>query len=166
VERRRTAAMTAVAVLNIVFGTLGILNGLLLVLVAATVTREMIRLGIFEMPVARTGFAFLTLATSILGVTAAFGILALRPWARALNLAYAVLLLMCCVLAFFLVPIITSLVTDDLSKIDTFNQVRLAIFTTIDVGIPVIYAPILFIAFSRPAWKTTFAERATPPPLP
>lgn len=166
VERRRTGGMTAVAVLNIVFGGLVILMGLFLALGVLALLYEQSRLGVFEVPAARSALSILVLSTGIVGLVAGIGILALRPWARALSFAYAVLLLISCVLSSFLVPIISSLVTDDLRAVDGFNLARLAIFSTIDVALPVLYAPILFIVFSRPAWKATFAERVAPLPLP
>ncbi len=92
---------------------------------------------------------------------AGIGIFSLRPWARELSLAFAGLLIVCCVSSFFLVPIIASIGTigtNDLRAIDAFNLVRLALFSAIFVAIPVIYAPILCLVFSRPAWKAAFAS--------
>ena len=49
-ERRRTGGMTAIAVLNVIFGGLGILNGLFQVLGALALMYELLRLGVFEIP--------------------------------------------------------------------------------------------------------------------
>jgi ABC-type polysaccharide/polyol phosphate export permease len=150
--------MIAVAVLNICFGVLVILMGLFLALGVMALLYEQSRLGVFELPVARTAFAVLVLVTGIIGLVAGIGIFSLRPSARALSLAFAVLLIVCCALSFFLVPIIGSIGTYDLRTIDAFNLVRLAAFSAIFIAIPVIYAPILCIAFNKRAWKTVFAE--------
>jgi hypothetical protein len=153
--------MTALAVLNIIFGGLVILMGLFLALGVAALLYEQSRLGVLELPVARSAFAILVLASGIVGLVAGIGIFGLRPWARASSLAFAGLLIVCCALSFLLVPIIASIGTlraDDLRAIDGFNLVRLALFTAIFIAIPVIYAPILFIAFSRRTWKAVFAS--------
>jgi hypothetical protein len=150
--------MTAVAVLNIVFGGLVILMGLFLALGVLALLYEQTRLGVFALPTARSAFAILVLATGIVGLVAAIGILKLRPWAGGTSQAFAGLLIICCVLSFLLVPIIASIGTYDLRVIDAFNLVRLALFSAIFLAIPMIYAPILFIAFSRPAWKAAFAK--------
>ena len=119
VERRRTGGMTAVAVLNILFGSLGILNGLFFLFVLLALMREMLRLGVFDIAVARTAFVVVALASGIVGVTAGGGILALRPWARPLSLAYACLLIACCALSYVSVPIIASIGTYDLRALDS-----------------------------------------------
>jgi hypothetical protein len=159
VERYRTGGITAVAVLNIAFGGLVVLMGLFLALGVVALLYEQTRLGVFELPVARTAFASLVLATGTIGLVAGIGMFGLRPWARDLSLAFAILLIVCCVLSFFLVPIIGSIGTYDLRAIDAFNLVRLALFSAIFLAIPIIYAPILCVAFSRPAWKAGFAKR-------
>jgi hypothetical protein len=153
--------MIAVAVLNICFGLLVILMGLFLALGVMALLYEQSRLGVFELPVARSAFAILVLVTGVIGLVAGIGMFGLRPWARDLSLAFAVLLIVCCVLSFFLVPIIGSIGTigtSDLRAIDAFGLVRLAVFSAIFIAIPAIYAPILCIAFSRPAWKAAFAK--------
>jgi hypothetical protein len=150
--------MTAVASLNIVFGVLVILMGLFLALGVIALLIEQSRLGVFALPVARSAFAILVLATGIIGLVAGIGMFSLHPWARDLSLAFAGLLIVCCALSFFLVPIIASIGTYDLRAIDAFNLVRLALFSAIFLAIPIIYAPILCVAFSRPAWKAAFRK--------
>ncbi len=160
-ERRCTGGMTAVAVLNIIFGGLVILMGLFLALGVLALLYEQSKLGVFEIPLARAAFAILVLATGIVGLVAGIGILNLRPWARDASLAFAGLLIISCVLSFFTVPIIASIgtiSTSDLRATDAFGLVRLALFSAILVAIPVIYAPILYVLFGRPAWKATFAN--------
>jgi hypothetical protein len=156
--------MTAVAVLNIVFGGLGVLNGLFFVAGALTFMRELARQGVFEIPVERVAFALLALATGIVGLIAGIGILKLRPWARALSFAYAGLLILLCGLSFAFVPIIASIGTYDPGEVDADGLARLIVFGAIFLAIPLIYAPVLCIALSRSAWKATFTP--APPPLP
>src|SRR5215468_10784409 len=96
VERRRTSGMTAVAVLNIVFGGLVILMGLFLAAGVLALLYEQSRLGVFELPLARTAFSILVLATGIVGLVAGIGTFSLRSWARDLSLAFAGLLIVCC----------------------------------------------------------------------
>jgi hypothetical protein len=141
-----------------VFGGLVILMGLFLALGVLALLYEQSRLGVFALPVARSAFAILVLATGTVGLVAGIGILKLRPWARGTSQAFAGLLIICCVLSFFLVPIIASIGTYDLRAIDAFNLVRLALFSAIFLAIPALYAPILCIAFSRPAWKAAFGK--------
>jgi hypothetical protein len=158
VERRRTGGMTAVAIVNMIFGGIGILNGLLLVAVMVTLLREEARLGVLEIQVARSAFAITALATGFIGLISGIGIFILRPWGRMLGLAYGVLLLVICVLSFFLVPLIASIRTNGFHASDTTNFVRLIVFGTIYAGVPVIYAPLMLFAFSRPTWKAAFSK--------
>ena len=157
--------MIAVAVFNVCFGGLVILMGLFLALGAMAFTLELLRLGGgFEIPMARAAFAMLVLATGIVGVVAGIGMLKPRRWARDASLAFAGLLIISCVLSFFAVPAVASISaisSSDLRAIDSFDLVRFAVFIAILVAIPVIYAPILCIAFSTRAWKTTFAKGTT-----
>ncbi len=157
-ERDLTGGMIAVAVVNMIFGALVILMGLFLALGVLALLYEQSRLGVFELPVARAAFAILVLATGVVGLVAGIAILRLRASGRELSLAFASLLIVCCVLSFFLVQIIGSIGTYDLRAIDAFDLIRLAVFSAIFLVIPVIYAPIVCIAFSRRAWKSAFAR--------
>jgi len=150
--------MTAIAVINIVFGAIGILNGLYLVIGYAVLIYQLTRLGVFELPMARAVFADLVLSTGIVGLAAGIGILRLRPWARMLSLAYGGLLLLSCVCSFVAVPIISTIGTYDIGSISGFGLVRLIIFSAIYIVIPVPYSIILWALFYRPAWRTTFAK--------
>jgi hypothetical protein len=150
--------MTAIAVLNIVFGGLGILNGLFQLLGSLVLLHELLRLGVFEIPLARLTFSLLILATGIVGVIAGIGMFALRPWARALSLVYGGLLIFSCVFSFFMVPIIASIGAYDIGSIGAYDLARLIIFSVIYVVLPVIYSFLLCIVFYKPAWKTTFAK--------
>ena len=158
VERHRTGGMTAIAVVNIFFGGLGILNGLYLVLGFLALIYELLRLGVFEYPIARLPFPLLILATGIVGLVAGIGILVLRPWARALSLVYGGLLILSCVGSFVAVPIIATIGTYDVGSIDAYGLARLIIFSAIYVVIPVPYSLLLCVVFYKPAWKTTFAK--------
>jgi len=161
VERQRTGGMTAIAVLNIAFGSLGILNGLFLVLGSLALMYELLRMGAFGIPIARLTFSLLILATGIVGLIAGIGMLALRPWARPLSLAYGGYLRLSSVFSFFTVPIIASIGTYDVGSISTYDLVRLIIFIVIYVVLPVFYSLLLFVVFSKPAWKTIFAKGRT-----
>jgi hypothetical protein len=163
-ESHRTGGMTAIAVLNIIFGGLGILNGLFNVLGALALMRELLRLGVFQIPVARSAFSLLTLATGIVGLIAGIGMFALRPWARALSLVYAGLLILSCVFSFFAVPILASIGTYDIGSIDAYGLARLIIFSVIYVVMPVPYSLVLCVVFHKPAWKAAFAKGFAMPP--
>jgi hypothetical protein len=158
VERHRTGGMTAIAVLNIFFGGIGILNGLYLVLGSLVLMYELLRLGAFEIPMARLSFALLILATGIVGLIAGVGIFMLRPWARALSLVYGGLLIFSSVLSFFVVPIIATIGTYNVNSISDYNLARLIVFSVICVVFPVVYSLLLCIVFHKPAWKATFAK--------
>lgn len=158
VEPRRTGGKIVVAVLNMIFGSIGSLNGLLLVAVMVTVMRRLAELGVLQIQMARSAFAILALATGALGLIAGIGVFLLRPWGRTLSLVYGGLLIVIGVLSRFLVPIIASIGTYDAHAVDTTGLVRLIVFGAIYIALPVIYAPLLFIAFNRPRWKTTFAK--------
>ena len=157
-ERHRTGGMTAIAVLNVIFGGLGILNGLFQLLGSLVLMYELLRLGVFEIPRARLAFSLLILATGIVGLIAGIGMFALRPWARTLSLVYGGLLIVSSVFSFFTVPIIASIGTYDVRSIGAYDLARLIIFSVIYVVLPVLYSPLLCIVFYRPAWKTTFAK--------
>jgi hypothetical protein len=157
-ERQRTGGMTAIAVLNIIFGGVGILNGLYLVLGAFALMLELLRLDVFAIPAARLAFALLILATGIVGLVAGIGIFALRPWARALSLVYGLLLIASSAISFFAVPIIASIGTYDIGSLSADGLARLIIFGVIYVGFPALYALLLYVVFYKLAWKTTFAK--------
>jgi hypothetical protein len=160
VDKHRTGGMTAIAVLNIVVGVIVILAGLFQLLFALTLTYELLRLGALELPAMRLMFAFLILATGIVGLIAGLGMLSLRPSARGLSLAFAGLLIVSAVLSYFLIPIIASIGTYDLHSISAEGWVRLMIFCVAYVGLPVSYAVILLIVFSTHSWKQAFAKSA------
>jgi uncharacterized membrane protein (DUF2068 family) len=161
VERHRTGGMTAIAVLNIVFGGIGILNGLFQLLGSLTLMHELSRLGVFEIPMTRLTFSLLILATGIVGLIAGIGMFALRPWARALSLVYGALLISSSVFSFFIVPIIASIGTYDLSSIGGYDLARLIIFGMIYVVFPMPYSLLLCVVFYNPTWKATFAKGRT-----
>lgn len=164
--RRRTGGMTAIAVINICFGGLGVLNGLYLALGSMALMFELLRLGVFEIPAGRLAFSFLTLTTGIVGLVAGIGILVRHPWARVMSLVYGGLLILSCLGSFFAVPIIATIGTYSLGSLDAYGVTRLIIFSAIYVVIPLPYAVILWAMFCKAAWKTTFAKgvggRATP----
>ena len=157
-DRRRTGGMTAIAVLNIVFGGLEVLNGLFQLLGSLVLMDELSRLGVFQIPIARLTFSLLILATGVVGLIAGVGMFALRPWARALSLVYGGLLISSCVFSYFTVPIITTIGTYDIGSIDADNLARLIIFSAIYVVLPVLYSLLLCAVFYRSTWRTAFAK--------
>ena len=160
-DGRRTGGMTAIAVLNIVFGGLGILSGLFQLIGALALLYGLLRLGVFEIPVVRLTFSFLILATGVVGIIAGIGMFALRPSARGLSLVYGGLLIFSSVCSFFIVPIIASIGAYNIGSIGGYDLARLIIFSTIYVILPVLYSILLFLVFYRPAWKTAFAKGST-----
>ena len=160
-EGHRTGGMTAIAVLTIIFGGLGILSGLFNVLGFLVLMRELLRLGLFEIPVARLTFSLLSLATGIVGLITGIGMFALRPWARALSLVYGGLLICSSVFSFFILPIIASIGTYDIGSISASGLARLIIFGAIYLGLPALYPLLLCVVFFSPAWKITFAKGRT-----
>ncbi len=159
-EKHRTGGMTAIAVLNIVVGIIIILAGLFQLLFALTLTYELLRLGAFELPAMRLTFAFLILATGIVGLIAGIGMLSLRPSARDLSLVFAGLLIVSAVLSYFAIEIIASIGTYDLHSISAEGWVRLIIFCMVYVVLPVSYAVILLVVLSTHSWKSAFAKSA------
>src|SRR5262249_42582257 len=127
-SEHRTRGMTAIAVLTVVVAVIEILAGLFQLLFALTLTYWLLRLGAFELPVIRFMFSFLILATGIVGLIAGVRSLALRPSARELSLVFAGLLIVSAVLSVFLVPIIASIWTYDLSSISAEGLARLILF--------------------------------------
>jgi hypothetical protein len=158
VDRHRTGGMTAIAVLNIVFGGLVILNGLFQLLGSLALMSELSRLGVFQIPMARLTFSLLVLATGIVGLIAGIGMFALHPWARALSFVFGGLLLVSAVFSFFIVPIIATIGTYDIGSLGAYDLARLVIFSSLYVVLPVIFSVVLFIVFNNSAWKTTFAK--------
>ena len=157
-ERHRTGGMTAIAVLNIIFGGLEILKGLFHALGAVVLMVELVRVGAFDVPLARVAFALLLFATGIIGLIAGIGLFALRPWARALSLAFAGLLILSSVISFVTLPILSSMVTADLRSLSSYDLVRVTLFGATHVLLPVPYGLLLLIIFHKPAWKAAFAK--------
>jgi hypothetical protein len=156
--------MTAIAVLTIIFGGLGILSGLFHVLGSLVLMYELLRLGVFEIPIASTyslPFSLLVLATGIVGLIAGIGMFALRPWARELSLVYGGLLILSSVFSFFTLPIIATIGTYDIGSISASGLARLIIFGVIYLVLPVLYPLLLCVVFFSPAWKITFAKGRT-----
>jgi len=137
--------MTALAVLNIVFGIVGILAGLFNLLGAGVLMFELLRLGAFDVPIARVTFALLLLATGIVGLIAGLGMLAPRPWAPRLSLVYAGLLIAAAVFSYLNVPIIATIGTYDIGAVSAEGLARLIIFSVIYVVFPVPYAIVLCV---------------------
>jgi hypothetical protein len=158
VEKHRTGGMTAIAVLSIIMGILEILNGLFQLAVVLTLIYNQLQLGFFEMPGASLALSLLLLATGTVGLIAGIGMLRLRPWARELSLVFGGLLILSSVAAYFIVPIIASIGTYALGSISAEGLARLIVFGAVDVVLPVPYALILFVVFSKPLWKSTFAK--------
>ena len=157
-EKNRTVGMTAIAVFNVILGGIGVLDGLFLLLGALSLTVELLRIGAFSIPVARLAFSLLMLSTGGVGLVAGIGILKLRPWAPAMSLAYAGLLILAAVLSYLIVPVIATIGTYDIGSINADGLARLIIFGAIYVGLPVPYSVLLCIVFCKPAWKATFAR--------
>jgi hypothetical protein len=164
VERHPMAGMTAIAVLNIIFGGVGIFAGVFNLLGFLALLSELSRLGVFELPAARLTFSLLMLATGAVGLVAGFAIFARRPWARTLSLAYAGLLILSSVFSYTIVPIISTIGTYDIGSIDSIGLVRLIIFGVIYIIFPVPYSIVLCVVFFVPASKATFAKVEMPSP--
>ena len=156
-ERHRTGGMTAIAVLNIAFGGLGIVNGLFHLLGFFILLYELLRLGVFELPVARLAVALLILGTGIVGLIAGIGVFRLRPWARALSLVYGGLFLVSSVVP-FVAGVVASYGAADFAKFTTYDVVRTIITSVIYVAIPVPYSLILFVVFRKSAWNAAFSK--------
>jgi hypothetical protein len=150
--------MTAIAVFNIFLGGLDILNGLYLVLGFIALMYELLRLDLFEIPIARLAFALLILATGIAGLIAGIGIFRLRPSARALTLVFGGLLIFSSAVSFFAVPIMASIGSYDVGLLGAYDLARLIIFSVMYVVLPVPYSLILSVVFYKPEWMTTFAK--------
>src|ERR1700712_4153761 len=162
-EKHRTGGTTAIAILNIILGGIGILNGLFLLLGVLYLMSELLRLGAFSIPTARLAFSLLILATGVVGLIAGTGIFRLRPWARASSLVYAGLLILSSVLSYLSVPIIATIGTYDISSISADGLARLIIFSAIYVVLPVPYSLILCVVFYKPASKTIETTSAPQP---
>jgi hypothetical protein len=158
VERHRTGGMTAIAVLNMVVGGVGILNGLYLDLGAVAVMYELLREGVFSIPLGRLSFALLVLATGIVGVVAGIGLLRTHRWARPVSLVYAGLLILLSIGSYLTLPILATIGTYNLAELGAPGLTRLIIFSTINILIPVPYAVILCVVFCKSARKTAFAK--------
>jgi hypothetical protein len=158
VEKRRSGGLTAIAVANIALGVLEILNGLFQLVGSLVLIRELLRLGVFEMPAARLMFSFMLIATGIVGLVAGIRMTALRPSARTLTLVFGGLLILSAVCSFFVVPIIASIGSYDIRSISTDGLARLILFGVLYVALPVAYSVLLFVIFSRSDWRAAFAK--------
>jgi uncharacterized membrane protein (DUF2068 family) len=142
--------MTALAVLNIVFGGLGIASGLLRVPRSIVLMYESWRLNVLMFSTTSGALiALLILAAGVVGLIAGIGIFALRPWARTLSLVYGGL---------FVFSSVVSFAASIVSSHGAYDVTIIMILVVMYVAIPVAYALVLFLAFQRPGWKATFAD--------
>jgi uncharacterized membrane protein (DUF2068 family) len=162
VERHRTGGMTAIAVITIVFGCLETFAGLFQLLGTLALMLELLRQGVFAIPMARLAFALLVLATGIVGLIAGIGLFSPRPWARTLSFVFAALLILSAVFSFFNVPIIASIGSYDIGSLAAYDLVRLIIFCGIYLVVPAFYALLLCATLFNPAWRSNFAKGSTP----
>src|SRR5262249_38271017 len=126
----RTGGMTAIAVLNIVLGGMQILAGLFHLLGSFVLMFELLRMGAFDIPIARVALSLLLLATGIVGIVAGSGIFRLRSWARTLSLVYAGLLILSCALSYFTLPIVASMAsigTYDVGSLSSYDLARVIV---------------------------------------
>lgn len=160
-QKYRTGGMTTIAVLNIILGSIGILNGSFLLLGALYLMSELLRMGAFYIPIARLAFCLLIWATGAVGLIAGLGIFRLRPWARALSLVYAGLLILSAVFSYLTIPIIATIGTYDIGSISADGLIRLIVFGATYLALPVPYSVLLCVIFCKPAWKAAFARDRT-----
>lgn len=151
-ERHRTGGMTAIAVLDIILGSLESLKGVFHTSVAIRLMSELSRLGAFYIPwVKVVALPLLLFATGIVGLIAGIGLLALRSWARALNLVFGGLLILSSALAYLTIPILASIGTYDVGSLSSDNLARLIVFVVLYVLFPVPYALLICAIFKKPA---------------
>lgn len=162
--RERTSGMTAIGVLNLVFGGLGIISALFEVLAAlAGIRRAILIEGFMGIPGISTDqraimlkmleFALFALAASSVGAVAGIGILRMAAWARVVSLVYAGLwALNAGILLVFPVQAATP-------EADASGAV---IGLVVGICFGLSYPIILFILFQKPNWKAAFATRPTP----
>ncbi len=157
-ETHRTGGMTVIAVLDIVVGGTEILAGLFQLVGTVDMMPPSGSFGILE--TVRTAFALPILAAGVVGIIAGIGMLALRSWARTVSLAFSGLLILTSVFLLFLTSALTLLLLPVLASIDGSDPTTagLILFAVVYVALPVSYAFVLWIAFSRPAWRATFAK--------
>ena len=157
-ERHRTGGMTAIAVLNIIFGGFEILKGLFHALGAIVLMLELWRVGAFDIPAGPVAFSLQLLATGIVGLVAGIGLFRLRSWARELSLVFAGLLILSCALSFLTLPILASIGSYDVGSLTSSDLARLTLFVVFHAVFPMSYALLLCVVFHKPAWKTAFAK--------
>jgi hypothetical protein len=161
--RERTGGMTAIGVLNLVFGGFGIIFALFGILIAlAGIRRGILIEGFMGIPgisadketimLKMLEFALFALAVSTVGVVAGIGIFRMAAWARVISLVYAGLWILCT--GIFLLFRVQAATPDA-------NASGTIIGRVVGICFDFSYPIILFILFQKPNWKTAFAARPT-----
>ena len=155
--------MTAIGILNLVFGGLGIISALFEVLAAlAGIRRGILIEGFMGIPgisddqraimLRMLEFGIFALAVSTVGVVAGIGIFRMAAWARAVSLVYAGLWALNAGIL-FLFPVQPA--TPDANGSGTI------IGRVVGICFGLSYPIILFILFQKPNWKAAFARQPT-----
>ena len=162
-DRHRTGAMTVIAVLSIIVGGVEILAGLFPLRGALDMMDHEWRTVIVVIPAALVAFALLVSATGVVGIIAGIGMLRLRAWARRSSLAFGGLLILVPLGVLMLIAVFTPFIMPIIASIGSYDPssdlVAMIPFTVVYVVLPVAYSLVLCVAFSRPAWRATFAKR-------
>ena len=152
-KKHRTGGMTAVGVLNTVFGGFGILAGLFCLLTAhAVMSRTLVTQDQSVVMLKVLGLGLFGLAVGIVGLIAGIGIFLMARWSRVLNLVFAGVWILNSILSF------AFPVQQSTSGANTAGEVfgRL-----LGLFLGLIYPIILLVLFNKPAWKTAFADEPT-----
>jgi hypothetical protein len=151
--KQRTGGMTAIGVLNIVFGGFGLLAALFSLLAAPTMVARISGYAtseqMSEMMLKIQGLGIFALAVSVVGLIAGIGIFWMKQWSRILSLVYAGLWILNGILSFAFPLQLSS----------TTGVMAARVFGLI---IGMVYPIILFVLFNKPAWKTAFATEPLP----
>jgi len=148
-NKTRTKGMTAVAVVNFVFGALGVFAGLWAMMTFhAVMSRSLTDGKTTQVAMAGLGMALYGVACGIVAIIAGIGVLKLAPWGRILSLSYAGLSIVSSVVSLFMPTIESS----------SAPGAGVWIGKTIGFLLGMIYPAILFIVFRRPHWKEAFSS--------
>lgn len=153
-QTKRTGGLTAIAIMNLSFGALGVIVALTAIVAASA---QMSRTFVSD---SETGLLFLglfinicNLANSGLGIASGFGLLRVKPWGRLAALAYATVWILSTIVGHFL-----SIIVAKFKSLPPDQMQMEIVMLAASVALTLIYPIILITLLNRQTWKRQFAN--------
>jgi|GEM_PF-1476037 len=153
-NKTRTGGMTAIAVLNLVFGAILALTNLWVMMgLHAVMSRSFAGAEATAAAMTRLGMSLYYVVCGAVAIVAGVGVLKVAPWGRILSLAYAGLIIPGYVIDIFLPTIGESSDGGLVLGAKIIGSIIGSVFW-------MIYPVILLIVFQKPSWKEAFKPKS------